>query len=159
MYIDFFLFLTILALCLLNANISYFAGPLLKWLNKASSQEKNLLEQKLKLRKEQTQISMVDNFAKHAKIQRKINGIDEELSQLKSDRQANHLFTRLFLQYGMKVPISALLFLIVILCRSSPVLVLNKEYDLFPFSVLISYPLEDVNGVSVHMWALCCSSV
>lgn len=131
----------------------------MKWLNKASAQERNLLDQKLQLRKEQSEISMVDNFAKHAKIQRKINAIDAELSQLKSDRQANNLVSRLFFQYGMKLPIGIVLFIMIIVYRTRPVLILNEKYDLFPFSSLISYPLQEVNSISVHVWVICCSGI
>lgn len=102
---------------------------------------------------------MVDNFAKHAKIQRKINGLDEELSQLKSNRTANNFVTRLFIQYGMKIPVSLILLFMIITYRYTPVLILNEKYDLFPFSWLISYPLKETNGVSVHLWVICCSSV
>ncbi|KAK9759065.1 CHD5-like protein [Popillia japonica] len=102
MYIDVFLLTVIFVLCVINTKISYFTKPILKWLYQASTQEKELLVEKVKLKNEQAQISMVDNFARHAKIQRKINAIDEEMSQMKSDRQTNHLLTRLFFQFIMK---------------------------------------------------------
>lgn len=176
MYIDVFLLTVIFVLCVINTKISYFTKPvnivynlraiyykdyfqILKWLYQASTQEKELLVEKVKLKNEQAQISMVDNFARHAKIQRKINAIDEEMSQMKSDRQTNHLLTRLFFQFIMKFPIVIILFLVVIFYRNYPVVILNEQYNLFPFSSLISYPLQDVNGVSVQMWVICCSSI
>lgn len=183
MYVDIFLFLSTLLLTLINANIFRLTPSvsicysklittvhialnfckqklqIMKWFNRPSFQEKDLLDQRQELRQELSQINMIDNFAKHAKIQRKINAIDEQLTEFQSNRRSNSLIRHLFFQYGMKIPISLILLLMIIYYRKTPVFILSEKFDLFPFSSIISYPLTEINGISMHVWVMCCTSV
>lgn len=127
----------------------------LKWINKPSIKEKELMTQKNELKKVQNSISITDNFAKYSKIQRQINKIDENLSDFRSEK--NNLYIHFGLTYGLQIFFAIVLVGLSIYYRSTPVIAIDKSIDLTPFSYLISYPHSE-NVVSFHFWVLCSST-
>lgn len=107
---------------------------------------------------EQSQISMVDEFASYSKIQRRINVIEQQLSEIRSERSYNVLQLNFVFTYGMKVAFILILMWISIYYRNVPVFKLSQRFDLSPFTRIISYPNTD-NSVSVHFWVMCCTAV
>lgn len=91
----------------------------------------------------------------HVKLQRKINSIEEELSELQNNRLQNSLGTKLAITYGSRIVIGIVLFLFSLYYRQSPVLYLSEKFDMFPISRFISYPNE-CNAVSLPIWIICC---
>jgi tail-anchored protein insertion receptor len=62
----------------------------MEWNQKKSSDEQQLLSDLRDMKKELAQISMVDEFARHAKLQRKITKSQEDLKKI--CEQAYNLF-------------------------------------------------------------------
>lgn len=104
---------------------------------------------------EQKGISMMNDFAKYSKIQRKINAIDEELSDTKDSKHGITL--ELILTHGMRAVLGTALLILSIIYRSTPLFTLPENLDLSPFNFIISYP-NDSNVVTFHFWVLCCTT-
>lgn len=131
---------------------------MLKWLNIPTDKECDLLSQKRQLLSEQSAINMVDSFAKYSKLQRQINLIDQELTDLQGQRSYTNFKYQFFVMYGVRFLIAVLLFLLSIYYRNVPVFSVPKKFDLTPFTMLIAYPNKD-NDVSFHFWVFCCTNI
>lgn len=135
-------------------NVLFF--QILRWSNKPSKEEIKLTEEKTMLKHEQNQMSITENFAKHSKLQRKINIIDEKINELRNDR--NNMTFHFSVIYGLKLFIGILVLLSSIYFRNIPVFHVDERISLMPFNHIISFPNEK-NSVSFHFWILCCSAV
>jgi hypothetical protein len=106
------------------------------------SRENHIISEVTDLKMELTKISMVDEFAKHAKIQRRINKLTIELETLQKDRNWSHLKVSWGLR--MVIWVSQTIFLIVInfQYRYMPVIMLPKEMlqPYYPFGFLLAFP-------------------
>lgn len=129
-----------------------------KWLSKQSCREKELIAQRRTLRTQQNTISMVDEFAKFSKLQRRINIIEQELEEIRDRKPSNSFVIQLSFTYGVKVALGILLVLLSIYYRYTPVFYLGDKVNLIPFSSLMCYPNQE-NFVSFYSWAMCCAAV
>lgn len=108
------------------------------------------------MKNEQNLISITEHFAKHSKLQRKINAIEGKLNELQNDR--NNVTLQFTVVYGFKVLIGVIILFCSIYFRNIPVLKIDKKISLLPFDHIISFPNEK-NTVSFHFWVLCCTAV
>ncbi|XP_017773630.1 PREDICTED: tail-anchored protein insertion receptor WRB [Nicrophorus vespilloides] len=130
----------------------------LKWFNRMTKEEKTLLDNKNKLKEEQSELSTVRDFVKFSLLQRKINVLDEKLEEARTKRTSSFMFN-VGVNYGFRTIISVFMLFLSVYYRKEPVFIVDSKYDLFPFTGLISFPNDYVNAVSVHFWMICCSSV
>lgn len=128
----------------------------MRFTNGPSREEKELNEEKHNLITERNQISITEHFAKHSKVQRKINAIDEKLNDIRNEK--SNISVQLAVIYGLKLAIGALVVLISIFFRNYPVFKIDEKISLVPFDYFISFPNEK-NTVSFHFWYLCCATV
>ncbi|KAJ8958856.1 hypothetical protein NQ318_019621 [Aromia moschata] len=105
-------------LSFLSVHSSLIGKQILKWINRPSGKENQLLSQKFELKSEQSKMNITDDFAKYSKIQRRINTIDEELSLHRNDK--NSLTLQLGLTYGLKFALGIMLVVLSIYYRYSP---------------------------------------
>ncbi|VVC25006.1 Hypothetical protein CINCED_3A014541 [Cinara cedri] len=119
-------------------------------------------EQKIKseillLEKEQSKISIVKEFAKHAKLQRKINML---IKQMEYNFQKN-------VSRNMKIKMTCTLILYFFSVVSNYIFISKYRYEIVldqlpsewfsPFSWLISWPLSKVGTMSFFFW-FCCTN-
>lgn len=130
---------------------------MLKWWNRPTQKEFEILQQIKELRSEQTKLDMVDNFSKYSKIQRKINNHEQQLSEIRTSKNPSITYA-FMLPYGLKIMVSLILFVLSIYFRKTPVFMLDEKLDFSPFNYVISYP-NDGNAVSVHFFVICCTSI
>lgn len=128
------------------------------WLDRQTSREKSLILQKRDLQKNQSSLSISENFAKFSKLQRQINAFDQELSEIREQRSYKNFKYRFFMQYGLKFVFAVALVVLSLYYRREPVFKLSRKFDLSPLSNVISYPNEE-NDVSFHFWVACCTTV
>lgn len=131
---------------------------MLKWLNIPTDKECELLSRKRELLSEQSTVNMVNSFAKYSRIQRQINVIDQELTELQGERSYTSFKYKFFFMYGIRFIIAVLLFLLSIYYRNVPVFSVPRKFDLTPFTNVIAYPNKD-NDVSFHFWVFCCTTI
>ncbi|XP_044266122.1 guided entry of tail-anchored proteins factor 1-like [Tribolium madens] len=142
----------------LSVHSTIVEKPVFKWLSKQTGREQELQQQKLALKNEQSLLSMVDEFAKYSKLQRRINVIDRELEQIKGEKPTNSFVLQLGFTYGVKLVFALLLIVLSLYYRYTPVLYLGDKVNLMPFTNFICYPNE-ANYVSFYFWVMCCVTV
>ncbi|XP_050307670.1 guided entry of tail-anchored proteins factor 1-like [Anthonomus grandis grandis] len=150
----FLLFIVSTLISFLVAKSTFISNWLTKWNSKFSAAEKELHKQKRALKQEQQQYSMIDDFAKYSKLQRKINAIDEQLEKCVNTK--NPFWTVVLFNYGPKVVLSMVLLILTVYYRRTPLFKLPDFVDLSPFNNVISYPNER-NFVSFHFWVMSCN--
>lgn len=124
--------------------ISCFARP--------SNSERSLWTEMLKLKAEQKEFSMKDEFAAYSKIQRKINKLEYQLKDDSQSRMGKTLAVKSTIQIVCQVVVGVVMLLSVIYFRREPIVVLKG--NLFPFNTMLRYPSDTPNSISTHMWVL-----
>lgn len=132
---------------------------LISWLKMPSKKERELSMEISALRQQQSQISMTDNFAAHAKLQRKINNIEMELKNVSDGRYTNNYEFQLGVTYGTKLIFGLILLCIAVYYRYTPVYVFPETITWYPLSSIISFPNEQAGAVSVHFWLIVSNAV
>lgn len=102
---------------------------------------------------------MIDDFARYSKLQRKINQIDIELSDLQNERLKSSIIVKMVCTYGIRAVFALVLLTFSIYYRQSTVGCLSKKIDLFPLTNVISFPNGKDNCISVPFWITCCTTV
>ena len=137
---------TLFFLVTILAFIGTFISPVIKWIvkicHRPSSTERQLLKDVNDLKADLNKISMVDEFAKHAKIQRKINKLTGELEAI----QKNKNWSQISITYGAIIGAKVLHAFVVLIVnfkhRYTPVLLVPKElfYPWYPLGFIMSFP-------------------
>ncbi|CAN7988154.1 unnamed protein product [Ixodes hexagonus] len=154
-----YLFFWFVTFCgMFTAFIPLVVRMVLQVISQESEMESNLRRQVCDLRAELGGISIVDEFAKYAKIQRKINKMSEELShqgQLKSTYTFKVRLAATALLYALMAITVAYL---VWNYRSQPIVVLPEQW-LSPIGSWLSPSAAAPGGIGLTPWLLVSSSV
>lgn len=126
---------------------------LIQWLNKPTSEQKELRKAISTLQQEQSQLSMVDNFVQHAKIQRKINKLQSQLIDVSMDQTAKYTIN-IFSTIGVKCVLGLITILNIYFFKNTPVYVFPSSYNFFPLNNVMSYPCGDPGSVSIIFWTM-----
>jgi len=136
---------------MLGAFIPVLVKMFLQVITRETEMEANLRRQVCDLKAELGSISMVDEFAKYAKIKRKVNKVTDELSHQSDMRSTYTLKVRLFVTAALY---TCMIFTVVYLhwyYRKEPVAVFPTEW-LYPLSSLFSYPSGVPGAISLSAW-------
>ncbi|XP_072178521.1 guided entry of tail-anchored proteins factor 1-like [Diadema setosum] len=110
------------------------------------------------LQDQQSSISMKDEFAKYAKLERKITKLKEELKSLKNSQVA----TRFTISWGISLALNAIytvgILWLVWTYRYEPVILLPEEWC-WPLGRLLSFPCGIPGSVGITVWLGACSVV
>ncbi|TRY76538.1 hypothetical protein TCAL_00094 [Tigriopus californicus] len=141
-----------------------FLDQTLSWvialLNKrsCSPRETEIREEIRSLKKTQDGISMMDEFAKHAKIERRLIKLKAALQELQSDRISQTKMSYRAFQITFYA-ITGLLFLFIFFTYGSePVVIFNESHPFYPFHLLMSYPTGLSGAIGIPFWTLICRS-
>lgn len=152
------LLFTILLLNILQQFVPPFAKLVAKILNGVryrNTKVKNLRDELDKLQMEQKDISMMDEFAKYAKLQRKIDKLSSELKNLVDKRSQSYKMTKFILHYSLQAIFTVFLVAICVFHRTDSVIVLPAKWTLY-FSEVYSFPVGAADTVSCFFWMLAC---
>ncbi|CAM1305338.1 Uncharacterised protein g4010 [Pycnogonum litorale] len=141
-----------------NAFIPTFVNLVLFIFGNKSEAETKIRRQITHLKAEMQSINMVDEFAKHAKIQRKINKLNEEL---KFKNQIRSWYV-----YAIKLALKGFLYFIngtIVLYllwfyNDEPIMRLAPEW-LFPFGFVFSLTYGDAGAVCMTSWLVISNTV
>ncbi|XP_039756420.1 guided entry of tail-anchored proteins factor 1-like [Pararge aegeria] len=147
-----FLLLYFVILCTLSAFVPILVRPIAACFARPSKDDRSLLAEMVKLKSEQQNISMKDEFAAFSKIQRKINKLDTILKENSQTRLSKSLAIKGSIHVVLQVVIALVIVVSVFWFRREPIVAL--EGDLFPFSTMLRYPSSTPNAVSTHVWVL-----
>ena len=153
-------YLTVL-ICLrqgINALVKLIS-PTFKTISVASIlRAKESLENELEnLKNEQSQLSMIDDFAKYAKLQRKISPLQEEVSILSSNITQRQLLLQTMVHWIFHAVVSVLLLYQIYMHKYEPVLVVPPELvSPHIVSKIVSFPTGVPGNVGCVFWVFIC---
>ncbi|XP_065574234.1 guided entry of tail-anchored proteins factor 1-like [Artemia franciscana] len=119
--------------------------------------ERHLIEELKTVFNELKTTSMVDEFSKHAKLQRRRTKLQEELR--KCQKMSSGKISALAFGFSRLVRIIGGVILLVIMYyyKAEPIIRLKPD-SLFPFSYYLSWPLNQPGAVTVWAWSAICAT-
>ncbi|XP_049876201.1 guided entry of tail-anchored proteins factor 1-like [Pectinophora gossypiella] len=147
-----FLLAYFMILCILSALVPQLGRTIAGCYSRPSSEERMIWGEIVKLKAEQKNVSMKDEFAAYSKLQRKINKLENHLKDNSQSRRTKSLAIKGSVLIILQVVMGLLIVASVIWFRREPIVVLKG--DLFPLTTVLSYPSDMPNAISTHMWVL-----
>lgn len=118
-----------------------------------SNQEKLLVTELAKLKKELEDIPMRQEYTTYVKIERKIVTAQAKLNETRKESQTKKLMFQYGVPYGFQILLSLILVLITFTYRYTPVVIFDgTQYDFIPFGAIIRFPTGLNGAVSVPFW-------
>ncbi|XP_031831016.1 guided entry of tail-anchored proteins factor 1 isoform X2 [Nomia melanderi] len=106
------------------------------------------------LKQEMIELSIVDEFSKYAKLQRKYNKIEGSLKETVNMRLSYRIRMQLFATYGFRVLNGFLVLGLLYFYKNTPVIVFPKGI-LWPVQNLLSWPCySQEDSISLIMWII-----
>ncbi|KAL2725461.1 tail-anchored protein insertion receptor WRB-like [Vespula squamosa] len=127
--------------------ITYFTGHLYVGKKQEAELRKNLAI----LRQEMASISMVDEFSKYAKLQRKYNKLENTLKDIENDRLSSRKKARLLTIYGFRIINGILIIILLCIYHNESVMKLPKD-TLWPINHFLTWPTDREDSISLIMW-------
>ncbi|KAL7301697.1 hypothetical protein TKK_0005696 [Trichogramma kaykai] len=124
---------------------------ILSWCFNLSDEDHATRAEMLDLKTQMNSISMVDEFAKYARLQRKYNKLNDQLKDKLNDNTQQRLKVRFFLNCGLKTFTILVSAILVFIYRYEPV-IRYSEGLFFPFESILSWPTGQENCISLPMW-------
>ncbi|XP_023711375.1 tail-anchored protein insertion receptor WRB isoform X2 [Cryptotermes secundus] len=116
-----------------------------------SKQESVLQNEILAIQREMSCTSAIDEFAKHARLQRRLNKVQEELQSRVNARLSQNVKLNLVITYGAQVLMGLLMLFLIWNYKYTPVIVVPEKW-LLPFGSIISWPTDTAGGISITVW-------
>jgi len=138
--------------------VTKFIPKLSSWIStrffRLTSKEREQLEQIRAIQKEMKGISMVDEFARHAKLQRKLNLITIDLEASGDCQKAlqNRVYKWVLGTFSVMVGITYLS-MMGYFGGTVPVFV-GPKYWFYPLHHILAYPCGIEGAVSIPMWTI-----
>lgn len=105
------------------------------------------------LKEDMAKVSMMNEFAKYAKLQRKYNQLESILKENMSQRLTWKLKLQMLLTYGFHMLNGILISLLLYLYTKEPVIILS-EGALWPIQDLLSWSCQHENAISLLAWIM-----
>ncbi|XP_059473545.1 guided entry of tail-anchored proteins factor 1-like [Neocloeon triangulifer] len=134
---------------------SAFLPAIVNWVidlkQSKSSREKELISELRTLKTDLAGISMMDEFAKHAKLQRKIIKTQEELKTAANARSLNATKNKAIYTQIVNAVLGIYLIYLVWNFKFDPVLIIPEGW-LYPLEGILSWPTGQPGAISVAVW-------
>ncbi|KAK7868351.1 hypothetical protein R5R35_013645 [Gryllus longicercus] len=137
--------------CAIKALLPALFGWILPKIYKETSGEQSLRRQEYEMKRTLDGLSMIDEFAKYAKLQRQLNKVQEQLTEARSIRMSHYLKVKLTLKYVVQVIYALILLIIIWNYKYTPAIILPSEWTV-PFGSIASWPTEIAGGISISVW-------
>ncbi|XP_012268189.1 guided entry of tail-anchored proteins factor 1-like [Athalia rosae] len=141
------------ACCLLELLIPVVTKFLTNQIGKENKMDQLLRKDLIAIKHQMGEISMVDEFAKYAKLQRQYNKLEAQLSTRVNKLMMSKMKLRLTFSYTLKFLNGIVIATLLYLYRYEPVAILPKD-ALWPIQGILSWPCHLENSVSLTMWFL-----
>ncbi|XP_069134257.1 guided entry of tail-anchored proteins factor 1-like isoform X1 [Argopecten irradians] len=155
------LLIIIFILVLLFTMLPSYSGEITKRLSKfflhVSDEELNLRSQVKELKTEQDTISMTDEFAKYAKIQRRIDKLMSQVKESNSTRMQKSSMLSLFVRIGIYVTQAITMLTLVFQYRNEPLLMFPSEW-FYPLQKFVALPTGIPGGLGIACWIMICTA-
>uniref|UniRef100_A0A8C5M2C3 Guided entry of tail-anchored proteins factor 1 n=1 Tax=Leptobrachium leishanense TaxID=445787 RepID=A0A8C5M2C3_9ANUR len=153
------LVLSTVFLCnLFKALLPSFSSILSRFLQKDAEQEYQMRCEIQSMRQELSSISMMDEFARYARLERKINKMTDKLKTHVKARSAQQAKVKWVVSIAFYVLQAALMISLIWKYYSEPVTVLPSKW-IAPLERLVAFPTGIAGGVGVTCWLVVCNKV
>ncbi|XP_015185170.1 PREDICTED: tail-anchored protein insertion receptor WRB-like [Polistes dominula] len=113
--------------------------------------EIELRKKYFEVKQEMAGISMVDEFSKYAKLQRKCNSLENQLNQIDKWRLYERKKAKLMMTYGFYIINGILVMILLYMYNNESVVELPKD-SLWPINYFLSWPTTREDSISLIMW-------
>ncbi|XP_043278446.1 protein GET1-like [Venturia canescens] len=115
--------------------------------------DQTLRSEMKRLEREMSEVSVVNEFAKFTRIQRRYAKIKDELRENASERLSSRNKAQLYLTYGNKL-ITAIITLILMYSYGKEAVVVLPHKLIWPFENILSWPASHRNSISLTVWMI-----
>ncbi|XP_064841101.1 guided entry of tail-anchored proteins factor 1-like [Oncorhynchus masou masou] len=131
---------------------------LLKVLQKDAEQEKDMRAEIQEMKKEHNSVSMMDEFARYARLERKINKMTDKLKTHVKSRTAQQAKMKWMVNIGFYILQAALMISLIWKYYADPVTVVPSKW-IAPLEQLVAFPSGVAGGVGITCWLVVCNKV
>lgn len=154
-----FLVLCSVFLCnLMKTLLPSISSFLSKMVQKDAEQESEMRAEIQEMKREQSAISMMDEFARYARLERKINKMTERLKTHVKSRTAQQAKMKWVVNIVFYILQAALMISLIWKYYSDPVTVVPSRW-IAPVERLVAFPTGVAGGVGITCWLVVCNKV
>uniref|UniRef100_A0A3Q3J6Y9 Guided entry of tail-anchored proteins factor 1 n=2 Tax=Monopterus albus TaxID=43700 RepID=A0A3Q3J6Y9_MONAL len=154
-----FLVLGSVFLCsLMKTLLPTISSFLSKMVQKDAEQESEMRAEIQEMKKEQSSISMMDEFARYARLERKINKMTDKLKTHVKSRTAQQAKMKWVVNIVFYILQAALMISLIWKYYSDPVTVVPSRW-IAPVERLVAFPTGVAGGVGITCWLVVCNKV
>uniref|UniRef100_H3CHA6 Guided entry of tail-anchored proteins factor 1 n=1 Tax=Tetraodon nigroviridis TaxID=99883 RepID=H3CHA6_TETNG len=143
---------------LMKALLPSISSCLSKMVQKDAEQESEMRAEIHEMKKEQSTISMMDEFARHARLERKINKMTDKLKTHVKSRTAQQAKMKWVVSIVFYILQAALMISLIWKFYSDPVTVVPSRW-IAPVERLVAFPTGVAGGVGITCWLVVCNKV
>ncbi|XP_008306685.1 guided entry of tail-anchored proteins factor 1 [Cynoglossus semilaevis] len=154
-----FLVLASVFLCnLMKTLLPSISSFLTKMIQKDAEQEIEMRAEIQEMKKEQSSISMMDEFARYARLERKINKMTDKLKTQVKSRTAQQAKMKWVVNIIFYILQAALMISLIWKYYADPVTVVPNRW-IAPVERLVAFPTGVAGGVGITSWLVVCNKV
>lgn len=154
-----FLVLGSVFLCnLMKTLLPTISSFLSKMVQKDAEQESEMRAEIQEMKKEQSSISMMDEFARYARLERKINKMTDKLKTHVKSRTAQQAKMKWVVNIVFYILQAAVMISLIWKYYSDPVTVVPSKW-IAPVERLVAFPTGVAGGVGITCWLVVCNKV
>lgn len=127
-------------------------------LQKDAEQESQMRAEIQDMKQELSTVNMMDEFARYARLERKINKMTDKLKTHVKARTAQLAKIKWFISVAFYVLQAALMISLIWKYYSVPVAVVPSKW-ITPLDRLVAFPTRVAGGIGVTCWILVCNKV
>ncbi|XP_036976750.1 guided entry of tail-anchored proteins factor 1 isoform X1 [Acanthopagrus latus] len=131
---------------------------LTKMVQKDAEQESEMRAEVQEMKKEQSSISMMDEFARYARLERKINKMTDKLKTHVKSRTAQQAKMKWVVNIVFYILQAAVMISLIWKYYSDPVTVVPSKW-IAPVERLVAFPTGVAGGVGITCWLVVCNKV
>ncbi|XP_016298892.1 tail-anchored protein insertion receptor WRB isoform X2 [Sinocyclocheilus anshuiensis] len=146
--------ITDLLVCTLGATFCILS----KIFQKDADQEMEMRMEIQNMKMELSTVSMMDEFARYARLERKINKMTDQLKTLVKSRTAQQAKMKWIVNIVFYILQAALMISLILKYYAEPVTVVPSKW-IAPLERLVAFPSGIAGGVGITCWLVVCNKV
>ncbi|XP_054324764.2 guided entry of tail-anchored proteins factor 1 isoform X1 [Pongo pygmaeus] len=139
-------------------SVSRLLGEMSRVLQKDAEQESQMRAEIQDMKQELSTVNMMDEFARYARLERKINKMTDKLKTHVKARTAQLAKIKWVISVAFYVLQAALMISLIWKYYSVPVAVVPSKW-ITPLDRLVAFPTRVAGGVGITCWILVCNKV
>ncbi|XP_034189975.2 guided entry of tail-anchored proteins factor 1-like [Osmia lignaria lignaria] len=149
--------MNLLIISTVSCVLEYVIPALIKYITSRfytmNKQDIELRNELINLKQEMTGISIVDEFSKYAKLQRRYNKLESTVKEQVNERLSSRKKVQMYLTYGFRLLNGLFMIILLYQHKNKPVITLPKG-TLWPIQSLLSWPSYQEDSISLFMWLI-----